>query len=141
MVKIARLLRVRFSLRTLIIATALFALAFSWAGYQLRWIQQRREITRDARCEFCEHEIGPLRDGYTFPQPMNAPWPFHMLREPGYSIIWLHLGDYELEYHGPSVDQGLRLKADDPRLASKERRELERIVRLFPEAGVWAAVP
>lgn len=125
-----KILRIRYSLRTLVIATALAGLVFSWVAYQLNWIRQRQEIIASPRYR-CS--TGPF---FLWDRPA-APWQIRIFGEEGYlQIIVPQIGNSEDRFGSE-----LAIQIDDPRLYPEERQEMLRVSELFPEAHIYCDPP
>lgn len=138
MLRYPTLRRVRYSLRTLIIATALAGLVFSWVAYQLNWIRQRREIIASPKFRYTVAR--PSYDDDTrqtiWVSP-NAPWQLRMFGETGYTFISVHIiGDVKEFPLISSVGT-----VTEECLYPEQLREVERVRRLFPEANVMIFPP
>ena len=104
----------KFSLRTLLIALAIFA---CWLAYEVHWIQQRHAALASGHFT-TESPTGT-------PAAVRAPGLLWLFGEPGYESISITI---------PKGDQ-----RDSMDLSPSEKLELERVSRLFPEAepGEW----
>ncbi len=77
----------RFSLRTLLVITALFGV---WLGYNVNWMRQRREFIVRHNAIFQAYgedwRAGELHTDFLrrqYPRAVRAPWPLWLFGEPG----------------------------------------------------------
>jgi hypothetical protein len=104
----------KFSLRTLLVAVAIFP---CWLAYEVHWIHQRHRVLTSGRFT-TESPAGA-------PVAVQAPGLLWLFGEPGYESIWFTVPKGEVR--------------DDMELSPSEKAEFERVSRLFPEAepGEW----
>lgn len=108
----------------------LAGLVFSWVGYQINWIRQRREIIANPKYGY---GTGPF---FLWERP-DAPWQLRILGEPGYLVISVPMvGDVQERFGNQEA-----ISIDDLRLYPEEWREMERVSQLFPEANVYCNPP
>jgi len=119
----------QFSLRSIIIVVTLLGFTFGWIAYQLSWIRQRQEIIASPKFSYGTGEYG------FGPTPI-APWHLRIFDETGYTGVSLIIVDEERVRFGSEVFIDLH----DTRLTLDERREIERIEQLFPEANARALI-
>jgi hypothetical protein len=116
----------RFTLRTLFAAVTVLGMGLGWVVYQLDWIRQRRDIiARPDILSWSRFSVEPLA------QP---PWPLRPFGARGFYLVSLIIVDDDR-----AITNEMDVTADDSRLTPKERDEVLKLGRLFPEAsaGAW----
>ena len=117
----------RFSLRTFLVGMVLLGGAFAWVGYHLNWIRERQAIVTRS-------DVRAAKGSYFLEPPPVAPWPLRLFDKTAYRSVTIVFVDQQRT----QSDDEMYVDADDPRLTQEERQQLERVVRLFPEARTYA---
>jgi hypothetical protein len=117
----------RFSLRTLFGLVTIVGVGAGWVVYQLDWIRER-------------HTLLASRDNWSWTtggtERPAAPWSLRLFGEKGYAQIMVVIVD-PTRALGPAKESD-SVESDSYRLTPIERRHVEQVGRIFPEAHTFA---